>query len=109
MAKGGSFNIEVDDSVFKKDTAKFLKAIGKEEKTFIREQSGMVARDLAKYTPPFVNGTFPDFAKDTIGTSADIKAGKNAIEGGLKSICFREITRHYWRSSVKLFGMKEEL
>ena len=34
MAKGGSFNIEVDDSVFKKDTAKFLKAIGKEEKTF---------------------------------------------------------------------------
>ena len=104
MAKGGSFNVEVDDSVFKKDTAKFLKAIGKEEKTFIREQSGMVARDLAKYTPPFVNGAFPDFAKDNIGTSADIKAGKNAVEGGLKSICFRVKKKPTINKAIKNFG-----
>ena len=104
MAKSVSFDVEVDDSVFKKDTATFLAKIGKEEKDFIREQSGMVARDLAKYTPPFVKGTWPDFAKDTIGTSADIKAGKNAIEGGLKSICFRIKKKTTINKAIKDFG-----
>jgi len=104
MAKGGSFNVEVDDSVFKKDTAKFLKAIGKEEKDFIREQSGMVARDLAKYTPPFVKGTWPDFNKDTIGTSADIKAGKNAVAGGIASICMRPSSKKTINQKIKAFG-----
>jgi len=104
MAKGGSFNIEVDDSVFKKDTATFLAKIGKEEKTFIREQSGMVGRDLAKYTPPFVKGTWPDFNKDSIGTAADIKAGKNAVAGGIASICMRPSSKKTINQKIKAFG-----
>ena len=102
MAKGGSFNVEVDDSVFKKDTAQFLKKIGKEEKTFIREQSGMVARDLAKYTPPYSG--FPSSKSSSIGKPADIKLGKDAIAGNLASICMRIKRKPVINKAIKNFG-----
>ena len=102
MAKGGSFDIEVDDSIFKKDVAKFLTAIGKEEKTFIREQSGMVARDLAKYTPPYDG--FPSSDSMSIGKPADIKLGKAAIAGNLASICMRVKRKPVINKAIKNFG-----
>jgi len=104
MAKSGSFDVIVDDSIFKKDVAKFLTAIGKEEKTFIREQSGMVARDLAKYTPPFMDKNLPAYNKDTVGTPADIRRGKESVMGDLKSICLRAKSKKYINKQLKDFG-----
>lgn len=104
MAKGSGFDIVVDDSIFKKDVAKFLTAIGKEEKTFIREQSGMVARELAKYTPPFKDKNLPAYNKDTVGTPADIKRGKESVQGDLRSICLRTKSKKYFNRQLKNFG-----
>ena len=85
MPKTGSFSLEIDDKTFTKNAKKFLTDLGKTEKEFVREQSSFLARDLAKYTPPYVS--FPTGNKNTVGTAKDIKAGKDALAMGLYSIC----------------------
>ena len=85
MAKGGKFNVEVDDTLFKKNAKKFLLEIGIEEKDFIKEQSGLLARDLARFTPPYAS--FPVNKGTSIGKPADIRAGKFAVFYDIIGIC----------------------
>lgn len=80
-----SFSLEVDSKTFTKRAKKFLDDLGKKEKDFIREQTSFLARDLAKFTPPYV--TFPTGNKNTVGTAKDIAQGKKAVELALRSIC----------------------
>lgn len=80
-----SFSLDIDDKTFAKRSKKLLDDLGRETKPFVREQSALLARDLAKYTPPF--DTFPKGNSNTVGTSKDIQKGKRALSIGLYSIC----------------------
>lgn len=95
------FSLEIDDKTFTKGAKKLLTDLGKAEKDFVREQSSLLARDLAKFTPPYV--TYPLGNTNTVGTAKDIKQGKTAILMGLRSICKpRKKTTCNW--ARKAFG-----
>jgi hypothetical protein len=85
MARNKSFKLEVDDSTFKKNAKKLLSDMGVDSVLFMKQQTGLLARDLAKYTPPFTS--FPTSKGTSIGTAKDIKHGKEAVAIGLYSIC----------------------
>jgi len=85
MARRNSLKLEVDDSTFKKNAKKLLSDMGVDSMIFMRQQTGLLARDLAKFTPPF--STFPTSKGTGIGAAKDIRQGKLAVAVGLYSIC----------------------
>ena len=91
MAKGkyGDNNVGIDISEFQRKAKAIVKVWKLEEKDFIKDQSRLLARETAKFTPPFAGGKLPDWHKGTaVGTKADIEAGENAIKNDIKQICF---------------------
>jgi len=81
----GKNNIGIDDSEFQRKAKKLVKKYGISEKEFIKDQSRLLAREAAKFTPPFA--VFPDWNKGTaVGSKADIEQGEWAIYYDLKKI-----------------------
>lgn len=78
-------NITVDDTVFRAKLVKLARKVGVNEKKFVREQAGFLAREIARYTPPYAS--YPTGASLKMGTADDFKTGKNAILNDLLIIC----------------------
>lgn len=76
MARRGK-GIVIDDSTFQKRARALARKLKVDEYAFVKEQTGLLARDVAKYTPPFAS--FPSKGGKSIGTSKDAKAGKMAV------------------------------
>ena len=87
MPRYGNDKIYIDDSEFQRKARKLARKYGVDEYDFVKEQTGLLARDVAKMTPPWAS--FPSLWKGTsIGTAKDIKQGKFAVLKDLKQICF---------------------
>jgi hypothetical protein len=77
--------IGIDDSVFQERVVKLARKFKVDEKQFIKDQSRLLARDAARFTPPFAQ--FPDWHKGThIGTKADLVEGEWAVYKDLRRI-----------------------
>ena len=72
-----SKSLIVDDSTFQKRARRLAKLLQVDERQFVREQGGLLARDVAKYTPPYA--TFPSKGKSTIGSKKDFDEGRGSI------------------------------
>jgi len=77
--------MQVDDSVLRHKIRKLLKRLNIDEKEFVKEETGFLARDFARYTPPYA--VFPSRGT-SIGTGKDKKAGEFAMLGDLNKIFF---------------------
>jgi hypothetical protein len=86
MPRRGNSKIYVDDSTFQKRARKLAKKLGVDEYKFVKEQTGILAREVAKMTPPYA--TFPKLTGTSVGTAKDIKAGEWAVYNDIKKICF---------------------
>lgn len=90
MARYGGKDIVIDDSEFQRKAKKLATSFKVEARDFIKEQGGLLARELAGMTPPWAGGQLPKQTKTgspKIGTMNDIKAGRKAVETGIRSIC----------------------
>lgn len=89
MARGkyGDNNVGIDISEFQRKAKKIAKVYGVDEKEFISDQSRLLAREAAKFTPPFAGGVLPSWNKGTaVGSKADIEEGEWAIYTDLEKI-----------------------
>ena len=87
MPKYGNNKIYVDDSVFQQKARKLARKLGVDEHKIVKEQTGILAREVAKMTPPYAK--FPSLFKGTsVGTAKDIKQGEWAVYNDLRKICF---------------------
>ena len=78
-------DVGIDDSVFQERVVKLARRFKVDEKQFIKDQSRLLARDAARYTPPYV--VFPGSTNGTaIGSKADIELGEWAVYRDLKNI-----------------------
>ena len=77
-------NFTIDYSAFEKKAKALARNLGKDEREFVRQQTGILAREVAKYTPPYVN--FPGVKGTSVGTAKDIKQGQWAIYNDLRRI-----------------------
>ena len=84
MPRYGTNQNYIDDSVFQRRARKLAKIYGVDEKEFIKNQTGLLAREAAKMTPPWDG--FPKLTGTGVGTGKDIKAGKMAIRYDLFKI-----------------------
>jgi len=74
MAKG----VKVDDSVFRRQARKLARKLKVDEFDFVKEQTQLLAREVAKMTPPY--NKFPSTFKGlSMGSKADIERGETAI------------------------------
>ena len=85
MPRYGGKNVYIDDSVFQRKAKKLAKQFGVDQKEFIKDQTGLLAREAARFTPPWAG--FPKFTGNSVGTAKDIKAGEWAIYNDIKKIC----------------------
>lgn len=85
MPRYGNKRIYVDDSEFQRKAKKLARKLKIDEYDFVKEQTGILAREVAKMTPPYV--TFPKLTGTGIGTAKDIKAGEWAVYHDLRQIC----------------------
>lgn len=81
---------KIEDAVAQHKLRKLLKLARVDEKEFIRDQGALLARDMAKATPPFASGVIR-LTRQTMGTTADKKQGEAAL----------------WRDLLKLFSPQE--
>lgn len=80
-------DIEIDSSVFEQKARMLAKKLGKNEREFVKDQSGLLAREVAKMTPPYANKTLPSLkVGSSVGSKADIEAGEFAVYNDLKKI-----------------------
>lgn len=78
MPRYGGKGVWVDDSVFAHKAKKLARRFKVDEFDFVKEQSALLARDMAKMTPPYAS--FPSLYKGTsIGTKKDIERGEEAV------------------------------
>jgi len=79
-------NVIIDDSLFKKRAAALARNLGKDEVEFIKQQTGILAREVARFTPPFAS--FPkNSSSASVASAKDIKAGKVATYIDIAQIC----------------------
>jgi|SaaInlV_125m_DNA_1040241.scaffolds.fasta_scaffold44452_2 hypothetical protein len=77
--------VGIDDTLFQSRIVKLARKFQVDEKKFIKEQSRLLARSAARFTPPYVS--FPNWHKGaSIGTKEDIIQGEWAIYNDIKSI-----------------------
>ncbi len=84
MARRGK-GIVIDDSTFQKRARALARKLKIDEYDFVKEQTGLLARDVAKFTPPYAS--FPRKSGNTVGGAKDIKAGKMAVQRDVQQIC----------------------
>lgn len=75
---------KIDYSVFVKRAKKLARKLGKDEPEFIKQQTAILGREGAKYTPPFAG--FPKPNSASVGTKADHKIGLWAVWMDIKQI-----------------------
>ena len=86
MAKIKDKDIDIDDTVFQKRVRSLARKLGRNEKELIKEQTGILAREVARMTPPYA--VYPKLSNAvSAGTAKDIKAGKDAMFGDMLKIC----------------------
>ena len=79
-SKYQSQNVGIDYSEFQRKAKKLARAYKVDEREFIKDQSRLLAREAAKFTPPFAEGILPSWSKGTaVGTKADIEEGEWAV------------------------------
>ena len=101
MARGK--DIDIDDSVFQKRARALARKLGKDEKEFIKQQTGILAREVARMTPPFAS--FPKLSNSaSVGSAKDIKAGKWAVYIDVAKICTVK-TKGKITKAVKSWGV----
>ncbi len=83
MARRGK-GIVIDDSTFQKRAKALARKLKVDEYVFVKEQTGLLARDVAIKTPPYVK--FPKLNQKVIATKADEMQGRKAIKGDLLNI-----------------------
>jgi len=105
MAKG----FEFDDTIFRQRVAALARNLGADEGDFVKQQTGILAREVARFTPPFAS--FPKLStSSSVGTSKDMQAGKWAIYIDIAQICTvkekGEITKakKSWGSGPIIYG-----
>ena len=81
MASGAKF----DDTVFQQRAAALARNLGKDEFEFVKQQTGLLAREVARHTPPFA--VFPSGGGTSLGTRADKVQGEWAVYIDVKWIC----------------------
>lgn len=79
--------ITFDDAVYRKKIRDLARRMNVDEAEFVREQAGFLARDFAKYVPPF--RTFPTGRGTSMGKKEDQKAGQLAIMADMNRIFFQ--------------------
>ena len=72
--------LKVDDHLARQKIAKLLKLTKKDEKTFVKEQAGLLCEVVARATPPFVQ--YKPY-RGSMGSKKDWRQGKSAIVGDL--------------------------
>lgn len=85
MARRGK-NVIIDDSVFQKKARALAKRFKVDEYDFVKEQTGLLARDVAKYTPPFA--IYPSKGKTTIGSKQDLHTGIESVRSDILQIVY---------------------
>ena len=99
-----------DDSVFQQRAAALARNLGKDEFEFVKQQTGLLAREVARHTPPFA--VFPSGGGTSLGTRADKVQGEWAVYIDVKWICTikpaAEIAKAkaYWGGSPIIYGGK---
>lgn len=88
MARKDGF--ELDDAIFKKRMRDLARQHGIDEGVFVKEQGGFLARDLARYAPPYAK--FPSGRGTSIGTTKDKEQGEYAL----------------WTDLMKIFRIKDQ-
>jgi len=79
-------DVDIDDAVFQQRIAALARNLGEEQAGFIKNQTGILAREVARMTPPYA--TYPKLTNTaSVGTAKDIAQGKIAITKDLNKIC----------------------
>lgn len=101
--KYGDKNIGIDIVEFKRKAKKLAKQFELDEKEFIKDQSRLLAREAAIYTPPWAGNKNDNALKKlaerkgtAVASKADIQAGENAIKGDIKRICYVVRDKQVW-------------
>jgi len=84
MARLGK-GIVIDDSTFQKKARALARRLKVDEYDFVKEQTGLIARDVALFTPPYAS--FPRFTRKDTGNPKDIAAGRIAVQRDVQQIC----------------------
>ena len=84
MARRGK-GIVIDDSTFQKRAKALARKLKVDEYAFVKEQTGLLARDVALFTPPYV--AFPQFTRKDTGSPKDLAAGRIAVQRDVQQIC----------------------
>jgi hypothetical protein len=81
-----SKDVDIDDTVFLQRVAALARNLGEEQAGFIKNQTGILAREVARMTPPYAS--YPKLTNTaSVGSLKDITQGKIAITGDLYKIC----------------------
>ena len=84
MARRGK-GIVIDDSTFQKRARALARKLKVDEYDFVKEQTGLLARDVALFTPPYLK--FPRFTRKDVGNPKDLLAGRIAVQRDVQQIC----------------------
>ena len=102
-------DVDIDDTVFKQRMAQLARNLGEDEYEFIKNQTGILAREVARFTPPFA--VFPKLSTSaSVATSKDMQAGKWAVYVDVAQICtikekgFITKAKKSWGSEVIKYG-----
>ena len=76
----------IDDSTFQKRARALARKLKIDEYDFVKEQTGLLARDNAKYTPPYAS--YPSKGKSTIGSTEDHMRGIEAVRQDILKIIY---------------------
>lgn len=96
-------DVGIDDSVFQKRVVKLARKFKVDEKQFVKDQSRLLARDAARFTPPFAK--FPDWHRGThVGTKADLEMGEYAVDWDLRRIFAPISDKKAWNEFRKSKG-----
>ena len=95
--------INIDYALFEKKAKKLAKQLGKNEPIFVKQQTGLLARDAAKFTPPFA--TYPNSKGTSIGTRADKLMGEWAIRNDIAQIVTRKSDEDI-QEAVRIWGVR---
>ena len=104
-----SKDVIIDDDVFQQRIAALARNLGEDEFEFVKNQTGILAREVARMTPPYA--VFPTLTNSSsVGTSKDIQKGKWAVYVDIAQICTvkekGEITKakKSWGAGVIRYG-----
>ena len=91
----------MDDAVFQSKIRKLAKKFNIEEELFVAEQGAIFINDLGRFVPPYAE--FPTGNSSKMGTPADNKAGKLAIQYDLEKIFTVPKNSYVFDWAVKTF------